>query len=73
MNADSIPFRVCLHLSRNPGVALFPDQLVEMYGIGNQGMHMRLRSACKRGWLTKERDGFRVYYAAGPKLLEAMK
>lgn len=73
MSTDSLPFRLCLYLATHPGVAMFNDQLAVMFGLGVQGMHMRLRAACKRGWIAKERDGRRVYYTAGPRLLEAMK
>jgi hypothetical protein len=74
MNIGSVPFRLCLHFVKSErGTALFCDQLSEMYGLNIQEMHMRLRSACAKGWIAKGRDGRYVYYSAGPKLLEAMQ
>lgn len=73
MHKDGVPFRICLHFARNPGVALFVEDISQKWGVPPKLVWARLKNAKASGWIEAKKTGRETYYIAGPALLTAME
>ena len=72
-HTDGVAFKLCIHFARNPGAAMFADDVTKKWGVPNREMCQRFKSARDAG-LVEWRwtgDGER-YFTAGPALLEML-